>query len=138
EDLLPHGYKELHLPPAADGSHRLQRDALHIWPRGGFMLIALPNLDGSFTVTLFLPMEGDDDSFAALDSPEQVQAFFQRWFPDVLQQIPDLLQQYQQNPVGRMVTLYAKPWHIGSQALLLGDAAHAIVPFHGQGMNCAF
>lgn len=137
EDVLPHQYKELAIPPGADGSHRMDANALHIWPRGGFMLIALPNIDGSFTVTLFLPAEGVE-SFAALTDAEAVRAFFARRFPDALALIPDLAADFFVNPTGSMVTVHCSTWHAGGTALLLGDAAHAIVPFHGQGMNCAF
>jgi kynurenine 3-monooxygenase len=112
--------------------------SLHIWPRGGYMLIALPNTDGTFTATLFLSQAGDGVSFAKLDSAHAVHDLFRLQFPDVLASMPDLLEQFAQNPVGRMGTLYAAPWQVDGRALLVGDAAHAIVPFHGQGMNCAF
>jgi kynurenine 3-monooxygenase len=137
EDVLPHQYKELAIPASADGSHRMDPNALHIWPRGGFMLIALANIDGSFTVTLFLPAEGAE-SFAALRDAEAVRAFFARHFPDAFELIPDLAADFFSNPTGNMVTVHCSTWHAGGSALLLGDAAHAIVPFHGQGMNCAF
>lgn len=136
EDLLPHGYKELVIPPR-DGRHQLRRDALHIWPRGGYMLIALPNLDGSFTVTLFLPHQGDP-GFEHLIDPAAVQGFFAREFPDALALMPTLADDFIANPTGIMGTVRCTPWHSAGNALLLGDAAHAIVPFHGQGMNCAF
>jgi len=136
EDLLPHGYKELVIPPR-DGKHQMRRDALHIWPRGGYMLIALPNLDGSFTVTLFLPHQGDP-GFDHLTDADTVQAFFAREFPDALALMPSLREDFFANPTGIMGTVRCAPWHAGGKALLLGDAAHAIVPFHGQGMNCAF
>jgi kynurenine 3-monooxygenase len=138
EDMLDHGYKELTLPAAPDGSHRIERNALHIWPRGGFMLIALPNLDGSFTVTLFLALKGGPDSFAALDSRTAVDAFFARHFTDVVPLMPGLAREFLEHPVGRMGTVYADPWSADGKAVLLGDAAHAIVPFHGQGMNACF
>lgn len=137
EDLLAHRYKELSIPGGADGSHRMDPNALHIWPRGGYMLIALPNLDGSFTVTLFLPAEGAE-SFAALTDAEAVRAFFARSFPDALALIPELAEDFFANPTGNMVTVHCSTWYAAGKALLLGDAAHAIVPFHGQGMNCAF
>ncbi len=137
EDILPHGYKELAIPSDANDQHRMQREALHIWPRGGYMLIALPNLDGSFTVTLFLPTAGDP-SFASLHTPEAVQAFFQQNFPDALQLLPDLVNEFFEHPTGLLGTVHCQRWHVNGQTLLLGDAAHAIVPFHGQGMNCAF
>lgn len=136
EQLIDHGYKELTMP-AVDGRHAMERSALHIWPRGGFMLIALPNLDGSFTVTLFLPMTGEN-SFASLPDGPAAEAFFEREFPDALALLPDLSAEFMRNPVGRMGTVRARPWRHGGDVLLLGDAAHAIVPFHGQGMNCAF
>ena len=137
EDLLDHAYKELTIPPAADGGWRIERDALHIWPRGGYMLIALPNLDGSFTCTLFLAREGEP-SFASLTTPAQVTAFFRERFPDALALIPELARDFFDNPTGMLGTVRCRPWHHRGQALLIGDAAHAIVPFHGQGMNCAF
>jgi kynurenine 3-monooxygenase len=135
EEWLDHDYKELTLPPAAAGT--LERHALHIWPRGGFMLIALPNTDGSFTATLFLARTGPV-SFAALASAEAVQQFFAREFADALPLLPDLPAQFAAHPQGQLGTIHAAPWHIAGALLLLGDAAHAIVPFHGQGMNAAF
>ncbi len=138
EDMLEHGYKELTLPAAANGGHAIERNALHIWPRGGFMLIALPNIDGSFTVTLFLALKGSTDSFAALDSLKAVDAFFARHFADVVPHMPGLAREFLEHPVGRMGTVYADDWSADGTAVLLGDAAHAIVPFHGQGMNACF
>ncbi len=137
EDRLAHGYKELSILPAEDGGFRMEPNALHIWPRGDYMLIALPNLDGGFTVTLFLPHEGAE-SFAALCDETRLLAFFQARFPDALALMPHLGEEFFQNPTGQLGTLRAWPWHVGDRALILGDAAHAIVPFHGQGMNCAF
>lgn len=137
ESLLPHGYKELNIPPAADGGFGLDPAALHIWPRGGFMLIALPNPGGDFTLTLFLPNEGDV-SFAALDTAAKTEDFFATHFPDVAGQIPDLARTFLANPLGVLGTVRCGQWHTGGSVLLLGDAAHAIVPFHGQGMNLAF
>ncbi len=137
EDLAEHAYKELEIPPTPSGGHGIEARALHIWPRGGFMLIALPNLDGSFTVTLFLARSGEN-SFESLDSPEAVTRFFEATFPDALRLMPDLAEDFFANPTGSMVTVRCKPWRVGGNALLLGDAAHSIVPFHGQGMNCAF
>ena len=136
EELIAHGYKELSMP-AVGGLHAMERHALHIWPRGGYMLIALPNLDGSFTVTLFLPLTGAD-SFEALAGTGAAEAFFAREFPDALALIPDFAQQFAQNPVGRMGSVHAWPWRHDGEFVLIGDAAHAMVPFHGQGMNCAF
>jgi kynurenine 3-monooxygenase len=138
EETLAHRYKELTIPAGRDGRHQLQLGALHIWPRGGYMLIALPNVDGTFTATLFLPAEGGPDSFASRATPAAGRRLFERDFADVLALVPDFEAQYATNPVGRMSTIYAAPWHADGRALLVGDAAHAIVPFHGQGMNCAF
>jgi kynurenine 3-monooxygenase len=135
EDWLDHDYKELTIPAAAAAT--LERHALHIWPRGGFMLIALPNADGSFTATLFLARSGPL-SFAALDSAGAVQEFFAREFADALPLLPDLPAQFAAHPQGQLGTVHAAPWHLAGEVLLLGDAAHAIVPFHGQGMNAAF
>jgi kynurenine 3-monooxygenase len=137
EDALPHAYKELTIPASSDGSHRMDPNALHIWPRGGYMLIALPNLDGTFTATLFLPREGEI-SFAALDSHSALRALFRREFPDARDLMPNLAREFFHNPVGTLATVRCNAWHDAGHALLLGDAAHAIVPFHGQGMNCAF
>lgn len=138
EDWLEHGYKELTLPAGRDGRHQIEREALHIWPRGGFMLIALPNLDGSFTVTLFLPLEGEPGFSALVDDATAVERFFAREFPDALALMPDLVSEFLSNPTGRMGTVRCERWVIEDKAALLGDAAHAVVPFHGQGMNCAF
>jgi kynurenine 3-monooxygenase len=138
EEFLEHGYREIGIPAGPNGEHRMDPGSLHIWPRGGYMLIALPNTDGSFTATLFLSTAGEGASFAKLDARGAPTDFFREQFPDVLPLIPDLEEQFEKNPVGRMGTLYAAPWRVGGQALLIGDAAHAIVPFHGQGMNCAF
>jgi kynurenine 3-monooxygenase len=133
DEPLDHDYKELTLP-AVNGRHGLHANALHVWPRGGFMLIALPNTDGSFTATLFLSR----NRFAELSDAEAVRGFFAREFPDAVPRIPDLVAQFFANPQGQLGTVYAAPWHVGGQAVLMGDAAHAIVPFHGQGMNAAF
>jgi len=136
EDLLEHGYKELTIPPDAQGNHRIEPHALHIWPRGAFMLIALPNTDGSFTATLFLPHRGDE-SFATLTAPAEVRRFFERHFPDALSLMPDIATEFIQRPTGIMGTVRCARWAVDSDLLLIGDAAHAITPFHGQGMNCA-
>ena len=135
EEWLDHDYKELTVPASAAGS--LEREALHIWPRGGFMLIALPNTDGSFTATLFLPRHGPR-SFATLDSAAAVEEFFAREFADARPLLPDLAAQFAAHPQGQLGTVYTAPWRVRGEVLLLGDAAHAIVPFHGQGMNAAF
>ncbi len=139
---LGHGYKELSIPALAGGGFRIERNALHIWPRGGHMLIALPNVDGSFTVTLFLPNSVASNesapSFAALGNVNSVRAFFERDFPDAVVLLPDLIEDFTGNQTGLLATLRLDHWHRGGEALLIGDAAHAIVPFHGQGMNCAF
>jgi kynurenine 3-monooxygenase len=137
EEPLAHSYKELEIPAAMDGGYQMVPGALHIWPRGGYMLIALPNPGGSFTVTLFLPNDGVE-SFASLTAPEAVERFFRNRFPDARKLMPDLVAMYAENPVGRLATVRCRPWHRDGHALVLGDAAHAIVPFHGQGMNCAF
>ncbi|MDA3933224.1 MAG: NAD(P)/FAD-dependent oxidoreductase [Gammaproteobacteria bacterium] len=134
--MLDHGYLELTVPPAEDGSAQLELHALHIWPRGGHMLIALPNPDNTFTATLFLPHQGQP-GFTELANPANMIRFLQQHFPDLY----PLLTQLEidlARPVGKLGTLYCQPWHIADRALLLGDAAHAIVPFHGQGMNTAF
>ena len=137
EELLPHSYKELTIPPKAGGGFEMENDALHIWPRGDFMLIALPNPPGDFTLTLFMPSEGEV-SFATLDTREKVGAFFDEQFPDVVPLIPDLVDTFLHNPVGILGTVRCSHWHDEDKVLLIGDAAHAVVPFHGQGMNLAF
>lgn len=135
--LLGHSYKELNIPPAYDGVFQLESEALHIWPRSRFMLIALPNTDASFTVTLFLPNEGEP-SFKTLTTEMAVRHFFESMFPDATEMMPTLVQDFFHNPRGVLGTIRCNPWHVSGQALLIGDAAHAIVPFHGQGANCAF
>lgn len=136
-DWLDHGYKELCMPPVGNGGFALDKNALHIWPRGTYMLIALPNFDGSFTCTLFLPMEGAL-SFASLDKPDKIEAFFKEQFADALPHLSNLQEEFAHNPVGRLGTLKCYPWRIGGSAVLMGDAAHAVVPFYGQGMNASF
>jgi kynurenine 3-monooxygenase len=132
-----HGYKELNIPPDAAGNTQLQREALHIWPRDSFMLIALPNLSGDFTCTLFLQLKGNV-SFEALDSNEKIIAFMQKYFADALALMPNVLEDFNNNPTASLVTVRCYPWAYGNSATLLGDAAHAIIPFYGQGMNCGF
>ncbi len=134
---LDHGYKELYIPANADGTHKLEKNCLHIWPRGEFMMIALPNLDGSFTCTLFFPMKGEV-SFESLKTEEDVMDFFEKTFPDAIPLMPDLIERYTQNPMSTLMTVRCEPWNHKDQVLLLGDAAHAMVPFYGQGMNCGF
>ncbi len=134
---LEHGYKELSMPAGPAGAHRMARDALHIWPRGNFMLIALPNADGSFTATLFLSMRGAV-SFEALTSAAGIERFLRTQFPDACELMPDCVAEFQRHPTGSLGTVYAQPWSVRGMAGLIGDAAHAIVPFHGQGMNCCF
>ena len=136
-DFLDHVYKELEIPAASDGSYRIEREALHIWPRSDFMLIALPNPGGSFTVTLFI-RPGGDHGIDSLDSPEKVRTFFTRHFPDAVPLMPNLETDFFENPAGRLGTLRCHPWHYRDCGLIVGDAAHAIVPFHGQGMNAGF
>ncbi len=137
QHYIESGYKELAILPNDDGSHKMATGALHIWPRGNFMLIALPNLDGSFTCTLFLPLEGEV-SFEKLQTEEEVMAFFEKYFPDVIPLMPTLVQDFMENPTSALVTVRCNPWHYRHKILLLGDASHAIVPFFGQGMNAGF
>jgi kynurenine 3-monooxygenase len=138
EDIpLEHAYKELSIAAGPGRSALLEREALHIWPRGGYMLIALPNQDGSFTATLFLPLQGIS-SFAALRSPQAIDEFLSANFPDARALMPDCVAEFQRHPTGFLGTVHARTWSAGGAAALIGDAAHAIVPFHGQGMNCCF
>jgi len=133
---IEHGYKELTIPPGAGGSFGLEKNALHIWPRGNFMLIALPNKDGSFTCTLFFPFEGSP-SFNTLKSDQDVQKFFEKTFPDAVRLMPTLIKDFHNNPTSSLVTVKSFPW-INNKTLIIGDASHAIVPFYGQGMNSGF
>jgi kynurenine 3-monooxygenase len=137
ETDLEHGYKELSIPAGAGGRPRMARDALHIWPRGNYMLIALPNEDGSFTATLFLAKRGEP-SFESLTEKADIEAFLSRSFPDVRGLMPNCIAEFQHHPVGFLGTVSARPWAHEGMAALVGDSAHAIVPFHGQGMNCCF
>ena len=137
QQYLDYGYKELTIPAGLHGEHLLETHALHIWPRGNHMLIALPNIDGTFACILFLPFDGAD-SFAGLTTPAQVDQFFESRFPDAVRLMPQLVDNYFTNPMGAMVTIKCSPWHVEGKALLLGDAVHAIVPFFGQGINCGF
>ena len=137
ESYLAHGYKELTIPPAADGGWQMKKEALHIWPRKSFMMIALPNPDGSFTCTLFWEFEGPH-SFATTKTDDEVCNFFQQEFPDAVPLMPALLEDFRQNPTGSLVTIRCAPWFHKDKVALVGDAAHAVVPFYGQGMNAAF
>lgn len=134
QSFLDAGYKELVIPPGPGGEFLIEKEALHIWPRGAYMMIALPNTDGNFTCTLFFGRDG----FDALKTPTDIKTFFEKNFPDALALMPTLIEDFTNNPTGSLVTVKCNPWHIGGQALLIGDAAHAIVPFFGQGMNCGF
>ncbi len=137
QSYIEHGYKELTIPPAPDGDFQLDKNALHIWPRKQYMLIGLPNLDGSFTCTLFFPFDGNP-SFESLKTEAEISAFFNEEFPDVIPFMPTLLQDFAHNPTSSLVTVRSFPWAYKDKALLIGDAAHAIVPFFGQGMNAGF
>jgi kynurenine 3-monooxygenase len=137
ESYLAHGYKELTIPPASDGSWRMEKNALHIWPRKSFMMIALPNPDGSFTCTLFWAFEGPR-SFATTKTDDDVRRFFGEEFPDAVSIMPTLLEDFRDNPTGSLVTIRCAPWFHRDRVCLVGDAAHAVVPFYGQGMNAAF
>ncbi len=136
-EFLEYGYKEITFPAIPVGEFAMKKNALHIWPRGSFMLIALPNLDGSFTGTLFLANQGEN-SFEYLCTPERLKHFFENTFPDALPLLPNLREDFFNNPTGLLGTVRCQPWHVEDKFLLIGDAAHAIVPFYGQGMNASF
>ena len=137
QDFLEIGYKELHIPANADGTHKLDKNSLHIWPRGNFMLMALANLDGSFTCTLFMPHEGEN-SFENLKDEATLVSFFDTYFPDTQEVIPDLVRDFFRNPKSYLVTMKCFPWTFSDKVALIGDACHAIVPFYGHGMNAGF
>ncbi|WP_298320102.1 NAD(P)/FAD-dependent oxidoreductase [uncultured Aquimarina sp.] len=137
QDFLDAGYKELGIPANTDGTHKLDKNSLHIWPRGKFMLIALPNLDGSFTCTLFMPHEGKN-SFESLTNDDEVIEFWKLHFPDTIEFMPTLLKDFKNNPTSALVTMKCYPWTYWDKVALVGDSAHAIVPFYGQGINAGF
>ncbi|OCK41999.1 kynurenine 3-monooxygenase [Tenacibaculum soleae] len=138
QNYLSHGYKELEIPADALGNHQISKEHLHIWPRGEYMLIALPNMDGSFTVTLFLSYDEGEYNFNNLTSEEKITSFFETQFPDALALIPSIKDEFLNNPTGALGTVKCSPWHYQNKTILMGDAAHAIVPFYGQGMNASF
>ena len=137
QHFLSHGYKELSIKPANGGGFQLDKNALHIWPRGSFMIIALPNMDGSFTVTMFHPFEGEY-GFNHMKEPKQVRQFFETFYPELIPFMPDYVDEYFNNPTGSLGTVKCFPWQAYGKCLMMGDAAHAIVPFYGQGMNASF
>ena len=138
QEFLTHGYKELEIPADKNGRHLISKEHLHIWPRGDYMLIALPNMDGSFTVTLFLSYSEGSYNFDNLITKEKIIEFFEKDFPDTLTLIPDVLKEFENNPTGKLGTVKCYPWAYKGNTLLLGDSSHAIVPFYGQGMNASF
>ncbi|MVO09104.1 NAD(P)-binding protein [Flavobacterium sp. TP390] len=137
QEFLQLGYKELHIPANPDGTHKLDKHSLHIWPRGQFMLMALANLDGTFTCTLFMPHDGDN-SFASLKNEQDLVRFFAEHFPDTKEVIPNLVEDFFKNPTSYLVTMKCYPWTYADKVALIGDACHAIVPFYGHGMNAGF
>ncbi|SHM76960.1 NAD(P)/FAD-dependent oxidoreductase [Polaribacter sp. KT 15] len=138
QNYLNHGYKELEIPADSSGKHQISKEHLHIWPRGDFMLIALPNMDGSFTVTLFLSYDEGEYNFENLTSEEKITTFFEKEFPDALALIPNIKEEFVNNPTGPLGTIKCSPWSYQNKTLLIGDSSHAIVPFYGQGMNASF
>ncbi len=137
QEFMKMGYKELHIPANADGTHKIDKNSLHIWPRGNFMLMALSNLDGTFTCTLFMPFEGEN-SFEQLKDEQSLVAFFAKYFPDTASVIPDLVKDFFKNPTSYLVKMKCYPWTYEDKVALIGDSAHAIVPFYGHGMNVGF
>ena len=137
QEYLDYGYKELSIPPTPQGGFLIEKNALHIWPRGKFMIIALPNLDGSFTVTIFHPHKGQE-GFENLTTEEEVTLFFKKYYPELIELMPDYLNEFFANPTGNLCTVKCRPWQANGKSLLMGDAAHAVVPFYGQGMNASF
>jgi kynurenine 3-monooxygenase len=137
QEYISHGYKELSIPPTESGEFAMDPNALHIWPRGSFMLIALPNPDKSFTCTLFLPFEGGRVSFENIRDEKDLKGVFQTYFDDAIQMMPQLTEQYFTNPTSALIDIECYPWML-NKSLLIGDACHAMVPFYGQGMNCGF
>jgi kynurenine 3-monooxygenase len=137
QDFIDLGYKELTIPANEDGTHKLDKNSFHIWPRGKFMFIAMPNLDGSFTCTLFMPFEGEV-SFETITNKDEAKIFFNTYFPNVMQVMDDLLEDFFKNPTSAMVTMKCYPWTYSDKVALVGDSAHAVVPFYGQGMNAGF
>jgi kynurenine 3-monooxygenase len=138
QEYLNHGYKELEIPADTSGNHQISKEHLHIWPRGDFMLIALPNMDGSFTVTLFLSYDEGEFNFDNLTTEEKITEFFEKEFPDALALIPNIKEEFINNPTGPLGTVKCSPWSYQGKTLLIGDSSHAIVPFYGQGMNASF
>ena len=136
QDFLRHGYKELSILPNEEGNWKIENEALHIWPNGSFMIIALPNLDGSFTLTMFHPYEGEA-GFNTLNSKDKLDSFFRKYYPTLLPYIPHVFDEYFENPVGTLGTIKCYPWQAYGRSLIMGDASHAIVPFYGQGMNAS-